>query len=172
MLSRTRWGLKFILLAGLGLSCSVGAAAAPFANVELAGSAKQQVHLAGDLDGDGRKDDVYFVRLTGPVPSSVVVVHPFPGDLQKLVPGELALAIILHPQGKPQNYLISMNKDMFKSPTWAKGEYRGLVKLGHGPVKPKDAKGPSIGVFTESGAYEYVRWTGKTFVATSEGDEP
>lgn len=158
--------MKTLLLCAL---LAVPALAEPLAdfgpNVQLAGSGKQQVKLHGDLDGDKKQDDVYLVKLKGKAPQGVKVLNPTGGQA-----GELAVAVVLHPGGKPARYLLQF--PFSDSPTWKKGDYAGLVTLGHGPEPPKDAKGPSIGLFTESAAIYYFYWNGKTFVGSSEGDEP
>lgn len=141
--------------------------------VKVAGSSKaQQAVLHGDLDGDKVADDVYLVQVTGSVPKAVAVINLVPESAKgKVAAGEWALAVVLHPAGKAKSYLLRLGP-MLDSPTWKKGDYNKLVTLGQGPVPPKDAKGKSIGMFTESGAIYYYYWNGKTFVGSNEGDEP
>lgn len=138
--------------------------------VHLAGSGKQQVKLRGDLDGDKVPDDVYLVRYQGKLTPGVKLLAPI-GDQPAAQGEELAVAVVLHPAKKPPaRYLLRF--PFQDSPSWKEGKYAGLVTLGHGPEPPKDARGTSIGLFTESGAIYYLYWNGKTFVGSNEGDEP
>ena len=139
-------------------------------SVKLAGSPKEQVKLQVDLDGDKTKDEIYLVELKGK-PSSQVRIIKFETSAN---PSKgMALAVVRHPaKGTAIPYLFLFSDSYFDSPTWKKGCYSKMVGLGHGPQPPKDAKGQSIRMFTESGAWYYLYWNGKTFVDSNEGDEP
>ena len=169
--------MKKLLFALLILGCLTSTAQAdpldPFgASVRRAGAPAQQVHLQATLDGDSSKDDVFLVEILSAPPAGVKVLNALSSSLKGgPAKGELAVAIILHPQGKSVAYLIR-GGDFFRTPNWKEGHYKGMIKVKHGPQPPKDAKGQSIAVFTESGADYYLHWNGKTFMATSQGDQP
>lgn len=164
---------RAIVVGALLTACALAAPGDPLAafgpNVRLAGTPKQQVKLRGDLDGDKAVDQVYLVKLTGKLPAGVKLLTPVTGQ-EARTGDELALAVVLHPGGKPAQYVLRF--PFYDSPTWKQGEYASLVKLGHGPEPPKEARGPSIGLFTESAAIYYFYWNGKTFVGSNEGDMP
>jgi hypothetical protein len=136
--------------------------------VKLAGSPPNQVTLKADLDGDKSADDIFLVVVDGK-PSAAVQIVNFnsPAPLKGL-----AVAVVRHPaKGSAVPYLLC-GGSFFDTPTWKLGKYHDLLGVGHGPKPPSDARGTSIRLFTESGANYYLHWNGKTFIASSEGDEP
>lgn len=147
-------------------------AAAFGGSVKLAGPAGQQVRLQADLDGDHSQDDIFLVKIASKLPDGVKVMKLLGSD-EKGEPkqGELALAVVLHTKGKSVPYLFT-GGSFFESPTWKEGKFRDMIKIKTGPQPPKDARGKSIAVFTESGADYYIHWNGKTFIASAQGDQP
>lgn len=162
--------LSLVLAASCASSCR--ADGPPFAGVTLAGSEKSQVHLTADLDGDGRKDDVYLVQFDGrPLPGNIQYVWQFHRlASQPAAKGELAVAVVLNRKGKSVPFLIRMERRFFDNETWKSGNYQELMQVGHGLEPPKDVKGDSFWLATDTGANLYFHWDGEWFVASNQGD--
>ncbi len=139
----------------------------------IIGQSDQQVRLLHDLDGNGTRDQIFLVELFK-APTEGIVVDALGSD-ETPTPGRgtRALAVVLNP-GSNARYFVFVSHDGFPldGPSWDTDDFTGFVSIGYGPEPPKDAKGKSIVIVTESGAGWYIHWNGTRFIDSSQGDMP
>lgn len=139
----------------------------------IIGSSEQQVRLLADLDGNGERDQIYLVEVVKTPPEGIVVDALASEETPTVKGGTRALAVVLNPDSKAR-YFIFVSHDGFPldGPSWETDDFTGFVGIGKGPEPPKDAKGRSIVITTESGAGWYIHWNGSKFIDSSQGDMP
>jgi hypothetical protein len=131
----------------IALLCTAALAAPPFGT--------EQGHYQLDFDGDKIQDEVWLVTIPQKLPTTLVIVNPFPSDKGKPKPGKLGLLV----KRQKKLYLLTAN-EFFSSPIWQQKDIAGQVRV----------DGKRLAIFTESGADMFILWNGKTFVSEASPD--
>ncbi len=140
---------------------------------------KTEMPIAADLDGDGKPDRIYAVRVqrrnaADPADATLRIANPF--ARRPLAPGGEPLALaIAHASGA--RWIIH-DREFFTTPIWGKAklplgiarrgsaEHRSLVQQG---AKPR---GDMLLLGTEAGIDIALYWTGNGYAVFAPKEEP